>query len=133
MSLKVASPTPIVPTLADSTSVILIRSPNAAARYAAVIHPAVPPPTMTTSSTAVAAPCPVEGSFAISHSISTVRGRQHLVDCPGTGQPLAGPVGSEHVDRNAARTTRRQHQTPPEHSSGAVSGVTLACGSQRDK
>ncbi|MDH6612617.1 hypothetical protein M2164_008252 [Streptomyces sp. SAI-208] len=52
MSLKVASPTPIAPTSADSTRVILTRSPKAAVMYAAVIHPAVPPPTMTTFSTA---------------------------------------------------------------------------------
>src|SRR3954469_11798980 len=45
---NVASPTPIVPTFADSTRVTEIRSENAARRYVAVIHPAVPPPTTTT-------------------------------------------------------------------------------------
>src|SRR5438552_14333010 len=46
--LNVASPTPIVPTPADSMSVMDRRSPNAARRYVAVIQPAVPPPTITT-------------------------------------------------------------------------------------
>ncbi|GAA4083659.1 hypothetical protein GCM10022248_61480 [Nonomuraea soli] len=48
MVLKVASPTPMVETFLDSTSVTEIRSPKAAFRYEAVIHPAVPPPTTTT-------------------------------------------------------------------------------------
>ncbi|ARX87036.1 hypothetical protein SMD44_06517 [Streptomyces alboflavus] len=46
--LNVASPTPIVGTFLDSTSVTETRSSNAARRYDAVIQPAVPPPTMTT-------------------------------------------------------------------------------------
>jgi hypothetical protein len=45
--LKVASPTPIVPALLDSTTVTSTRSPKAALRYDAVIQPAVPPPTIT--------------------------------------------------------------------------------------
>src|SRR5579884_2442041 len=45
---RVASPTPIVPSWEDSTSTISsIRRPTTAARAAAAIHPALPPPTMT--------------------------------------------------------------------------------------
>jgi hypothetical protein len=43
----VASPTPIVPISSDSTSVIDQPAGQEAASAAAVIHPAVPPPTMT--------------------------------------------------------------------------------------
>src|SRR6218665_446546 len=42
----VASPTPILPMLADSISVMLTLKFNALLRYAAAIHPELPPPTM---------------------------------------------------------------------------------------
>src|SRR6476659_4811526 len=49
MAGTVASPTPMVPTAEDSTSVIATPSRcSRCARDAAVIQPAVPPPTMTT-------------------------------------------------------------------------------------
>ncbi len=52
MAGTVASPTPMVPTDDDSTSVIFAPSrPSRCAREAAVIQPAVPPPTMTTDRT----------------------------------------------------------------------------------
>src|SRR5690348_14901887 len=44
----VASPTPTVPISADSISRISRRGPNARAKSAAAIQPAVPPPTITT-------------------------------------------------------------------------------------
>ena len=44
----VASPTPTMPISEDSTSVIDSRGPSTRASAAAVIHPAVPPPAMTT-------------------------------------------------------------------------------------
>src|SRR5690349_7932660 len=44
----VASPTPTMPISDDSTSVIVSRGPSTLASAAAVIHPAVPPPAMTT-------------------------------------------------------------------------------------
>src|SRR5262245_27103881 len=47
MVLNVASPTPIVLMFEDSTSVIFTLSPRALFKYAAVIQPEEPPPTMT--------------------------------------------------------------------------------------
>ena len=44
----VASPTPTMPISEDSTSVIDSLGPSTLASAAAVIHPAVPPPAMTT-------------------------------------------------------------------------------------
>ena len=43
----VASPTPMVPMVLDSTSLILTSGPILRASAAAAIHPAVPPPAIT--------------------------------------------------------------------------------------
>mgnify|MGYP003694258891 CR=1 FL=1 len=69
MAGTVASPTPIVPIADDSTSVI--ETPRRCSRWAsdaAVIHPAVPPPTMTTERDG--ADC--ASGFLVSNSRQTV-------------------------------------------------------------
>src|SRR5690606_38063975 len=75
----VDSPTPTVPMRSDSTKVISSSGPRLRASAAATVHPAVPPPAMTTRFTA----CPSKSSLPLDSPVQPVE--QSRPQPPGPG------------------------------------------------